>query len=118
MNRNYKIKTIAIPEYDDINVDEKTGKNIILEVVSMEKLKAIVNTPEGGTLTTEGLFFVCFEKEIGKPQKLHVISAESNGEITIIKYERYGKNTKFGCDDRKNRRTSGKNRVNNNPELS
>jgi hypothetical protein len=117
MNTNYRIKTIAIPEYNEAN--EPTGAFINLEVISIEKLKAVVQTQEGGTMTTEGLYIVCFEKEIGKPQRLHVVSTESNGEIIITKIEKhYDKINEFGRSDRTHRRKNGTGRFNNNSDNS
>lgn len=101
MNRNYKIKTISVPEFND--KEEKTGININLEVVSIEKLKAIVNTPDGGTLTTEGLYIVCFENMPNKENKLRVFNADSD-LITVTKYEKYGQSSKSWRSNSANRR--------------
>jgi hypothetical protein len=114
MNRNYKIKQISVPEFND--KEGKTGININLEVVSIEKLKAIVNTPDGGTLTTEGLYIVCFENMPNKEKKLRVFNADSD-LITVTKYEKYVKNNEFRRDHSANRRKNRKNRNDNNSKL-
>ena len=90
MNKNYKIRQISVPEFDEDG--KETGMNILLEVVSIEKLKAVVNTADGGILTKEELCIVCFEAK--EPKKLRIISADSD-LITVIKYERYDKNNEF-----------------------
>jgi hypothetical protein len=85
-NWNYRIKTIAVPDYDDEG--RKTGEYITLEIVGIEKMKVFVQAFEGGSYSEEKLYFICFEKQIGKPKRLHVICAETEGEIEILRYEK------------------------------
>lgn len=83
---NYRIKTIAVPDYDDEGI--KTGEYITLEIVGTEKMKVFVQAFEGGSYSEEKLYFICFEKQVGKPKRLHVICAETEGEIEILRYEK------------------------------
>lgn len=83
---NYRIKTIAVPDYDDEGI--KTGEYITLEIVGIEKMKVFVQAFEGGSYSEEKLYFICFEKQVGKPKRLHVICAETEGEIEILRYEK------------------------------
>ena len=103
MNRNYKIKQISVPEFDEEN--KLTGNNILLEVISVEKLKTYVQTEGGGTLITEGLAIVCFENMEGQPKKLRIINADSE-LITVTKYEKHGQSSKFRGKNQANRRTN------------
>lgn len=103
MNRNYKIKQISVPEFDEEN--KLTGNNILLEVVSVEKIKTYVQAEGGGTLITEGLAIVCFENMEGQPKKLRIINADSE-LITVTKYEKHGQSSKFRGKNQANRRTN------------
>lgn len=82
---NLRIRTIAVPETDE---DGKvTGGYITLEVAGMVKLKSVVQTFDTGTISEDKLFFVCFQKMIGKPKKLYVIDIQTDGEIEVLRYE-------------------------------
>ena len=102
MNKNYTIKSIAIPVVDEN--DKQTGEYINLEVISIEKLKAIVPVGDGATMVQESLYVLCYENDEGNPKKLHLISADTNGKIEITKIEKYhGKTNEFRGYDRTHR---------------
>lgn len=101
MNRNLKIRQISIPEYD--NEENETGISITYEVVRFEKLKVFVQTPDGATMTNEGLYIVCFATQ--EPKFLRMFDANSK-DIIITKYERNGKSTKSWRGNRGNTRTN------------
>lgn len=102
MNRNLKIKQISIPEYD--KEENETGISITYEVVRFEKLKVFVQTPDGGTMTNEGLYIVCFATQ--EPRTLRMFDANSK-DITVTKYENHGrKSTKSWRGGARNTRTN------------
>ena len=102
MNRNLKIRQISIPEYD--NEENETGISITYEVVRFEKLKVFVQTPDGGTMTNEGLYIVCFATQ--EPKTLRMFDANSR-DITVTKYENNGrKSTKHRGSGARNTRTN------------
>ena len=103
MNRNYKIKQISIPVYDD--KDEPTAESILHDVVSIEKLKEYMQLPEGGTLVTEGLYFICFINMEGMPKLLRTFDVNSK-DITVIKTEKHGQSSKSWRKNQANRRTN------------
>lgn len=104
MNRNLKIKQISVPEFDEES--KETGNSIILEVVSIEKIKTRIPTSSGAEITTEELVFVCFENMEGQPKKLRIINTDSD-LITVTKYENNGrKSTKHRCGGTRNTRTN------------
>lgn len=82
---NLRIRTIAIPDYDDDG--KKTGAYTTYEVAGMVKLKSVVNTFEGGSISEDKLYYVCFRKMLGLPKKLYVIDIQTDGEIEVLKYE-------------------------------
>ena len=102
--RNYRIRTIAVPNDD--------GKDDVLEVVSMETLATTIQSFDGGMFTEEKLYFVCFKKQAGEPKKLYVVSAETEGQIKILRYEV----DEFGSGNKTTGRGKGKDDIgDNNP---
>jgi hypothetical protein len=107
--RNLRIKTILVPEFDDDG--KETGREITLEVVETLIMRNVTQVFDGGTVEGETLFFVCFEKEEGRPQKLHIINSES--ELIIVKrYEH--ENYAIGNQGKRNQKRKTEGRTDNN----
>ena len=104
--RNYRVKTISIPEKDEDG--ELTGIRIILEVLETKTLKVVLTQVEGGAIYEDKLFYVCFQKQEATPKKLYVICIETEGEIEIIRYEHESNELRRG--DQAEARTRGRRR--------
>lgn len=108
---NLRVRTIAIPEYDDDG--KKTGAFVTFEVAGMVKLKSVVQTFEGGSISEDKLYYVCFRKMVGLSKKLYVIDIQTDGEIEVLKYDHEANESRGGGKAR--RGSHPESRGDNNP---
>lgn len=78
---NYRVKRIAVPDKDANGNDIQRE----LEVVSMEMMRSETIAETGNIVSSDSLYFVCFDKN--DFNRVWVVPVETEGEIKIARYE-------------------------------